>query len=300
MKKGAIDHPKVLDLQDRLDVPRYVAVGILETLWHWCGQYTPAGNVGKYSNRSIARAIDWPAADADRLVTALVESHWLDEDEAHRLVVHDWPEHADDVVHMRLAKMRGFFIDGTPPKTSRFHSVDREIIRKWYTENTEPQNYSAAMGTPKESPALSGGKAESLKPKAESLKPKAEFRGRAREASPGDGPLAATIAEALGNLGGFSANGILERIQAVANDSGPWRAWWRSALKAIEQADGGLAMLEQAVHYVEDCANPATRRAKDLGELRNPGGFLVAEVLKWARGTGVKLPTTPQSAARAN
>jgi hypothetical protein len=124
MKRAAIDHPKLVDLCDRLQVPLYQAVGILETVWHFTAKFTPAGDVGRYSDEALARFMQWPG-DAQQLVSCLVDVHWLDVSDAHRLIVHDWPEHAEDSVHMSLARAGKLFADGNRPKTNRLSKLER-------------------------------------------------------------------------------------------------------------------------------------------------------------------------------
>ena len=134
MKRQAFDHTKMNLLMEKLNVPRYVAVGIMESIWYLTAREAPRGDIGKLSNERIAIGIDWRGAtnksrrdEADRLVNALVESGWLDRDGPewstnevltkgergtnevlkryqYRLVIHDWPEHADDAVKKYLKR----------------------------------------------------------------------------------------------------------------------------------------------------------------------------------------------------
>ncbi len=106
MKRGTPAHPKTIDLSERLDIPVYAAVGLLEMLWHYVGDYTPQGNVGKVSDRVIARAVQWDK-DPSLLIDALVGAHWLDRSEQHRLIVHDWNQHAEELVRKRLSRIDG-------------------------------------------------------------------------------------------------------------------------------------------------------------------------------------------------
>jgi hypothetical protein len=78
-------------------------VGILESLWHLAARETPRGDIGKLCNADIADAIDWDG-DSDALIDALVDSGWLDKSETHRLVVHDWHEHATDTTKKFIAR----------------------------------------------------------------------------------------------------------------------------------------------------------------------------------------------------
>lgn len=97
MKRGTPDHPKTRMLAGRLNLKRYEVVGILESIWHFTASYAKRGDIGKWSNEEIARAVGWEG-DPDELIDALVASKYLDECEQNRLLVHDWKEHADQTV----------------------------------------------------------------------------------------------------------------------------------------------------------------------------------------------------------
>ncbi|MHB1038017.1 MAG: hypothetical protein ACYC35_26710 [Pirellulales bacterium] len=96
MKRTAIDHPKLRRLAKLLDVPHYAAVGIMESLWQFTAKHAIRGDIGKWTDAEIAAAIDWPEDESPQLVKALVEARLVDRHATHRLIVHDWPEHADD------------------------------------------------------------------------------------------------------------------------------------------------------------------------------------------------------------
>lgn len=109
MKRGTPDHPKLHDLCSRLNLPRWGAVGLLESLWHFTAGYALAGDIGRHSNASIARALGWDG-DADLLVDAFTRSGWIDRCQCHRLRVHDWDDHADQTVTRVLSKRNQGFI----------------------------------------------------------------------------------------------------------------------------------------------------------------------------------------------
>jgi hypothetical protein len=94
VKRGTTEHPKTYTLAAVLNVPRYAAVGVLESLWHFAQKYAVAGDVGRHSDEAIARAIGWDG-NAATLVSGLVQAGWLDRCVCHRVRVHDWHEHAD-------------------------------------------------------------------------------------------------------------------------------------------------------------------------------------------------------------
>lgn len=95
MKRNTPGLAKTYELADRLKIPRYGAVGILEMLWHHAGQFTPRGDLGSLPDSAIAGAVSWPEKRAKALIDALVESRWLDRCAEHRFHLHDWPEHCE-------------------------------------------------------------------------------------------------------------------------------------------------------------------------------------------------------------
>lgn len=129
MKRGAIDHPKMLELAELLGVPIYSAVGLLESLTHWTAKYAPRGDVGRWSNDVIARGVGWDRLPAE-LIDALVRTRWIDASNEHRLVVHDWSQHADDTVHRQVARLCLLFADGAIPNTKRLDPNEKAEIER--------------------------------------------------------------------------------------------------------------------------------------------------------------------------
>lgn len=128
MLRGTLEHPKFLDLQAHLDRDKWQVLGLLETLVHFVARYCPDGDVGKYPNKAIARAIEW-RDDPDDLIRALVETRWLDADvPGCRLYVHDWHEHADDAVHNFLARRIRLFANGEMPRLRRLSRKERDKV----------------------------------------------------------------------------------------------------------------------------------------------------------------------------
>jgi hypothetical protein len=94
LKRGTTSNPKFRALIRRLELTPWGAVGVLESLWIFTASYARAGDVGRWTDQEIADGIGW-TEDAAELVAGLVETRWLDVDEVHRLLIHDWPDHAD-------------------------------------------------------------------------------------------------------------------------------------------------------------------------------------------------------------
>jgi hypothetical protein len=134
MKREAVNHTKMKRLCRRLDAPLYHAVGLVEILLKLTEREAPAGDVGKLPDEDIALALDF-RGDERILIEALVLSGWLDRDPVHRLIVHDWSEHAEDAVHMRLARGRQFFANGQKPKTGRLPQQERIEAERFYADS---------------------------------------------------------------------------------------------------------------------------------------------------------------------
>ncbi len=134
MKRGTPDHPKMSALARALGVPRPYAVGIMEMLWQWAAKYAPQGDLGRWPDVEIAAVVDWKKAKAADLVKGLVESGWIDRSEAHRLTIHDWPDHAEDSVHTHLLKNVLKFYDGSFPKVSKLSESERKRVLEKYSQ----------------------------------------------------------------------------------------------------------------------------------------------------------------------
>lgn len=103
MKKGTPRHRKTYALARILNINLAHAVGILEMLWQFCADNLPQGDIGAAPDSDIAGAVGWVKRPA-LLIEALCapECRWLEKDESHRLIVHDWPDHAEYEVCRKL------------------------------------------------------------------------------------------------------------------------------------------------------------------------------------------------------
>lgn len=108
MKRSTIGNVKFDDLREALvspgerPVPRYVAVGLLEALWHFTAHHHPDGQLGADFARA-ARWMGWQGTP-DGLLEALVLTGWIDRDDEGRLAVHDWFAHCDRYVRRKLGR----------------------------------------------------------------------------------------------------------------------------------------------------------------------------------------------------
>jgi hypothetical protein len=114
MKIEGLDHPKTLDLAARLEIELPTAIGHLELLWAFTGKKAPQGNIGKWPDGAIARACHW-MGKPEIFINALQHARLVDGDDAHRLTVHDWHEHAPGWVRAKLKKVGLKFVGGADP-----------------------------------------------------------------------------------------------------------------------------------------------------------------------------------------
>lgn len=159
MKRGAIEHPKMLMLAALLGVDKLVAVGIMESLWHFAAKYAPQGDIGKYTDEMIAAGISWTDG-AERLINALIECQWLDKSGQVRLYVHDWHQHSDDYADKYLSYNGLTYSNGCkprrkPPKNSTRGGLGRTSREKSYVSVSvsESESHSSA-GAEKEGDAV--------------------------------------------------------------------------------------------------------------------------------------------------
>tara|TARA_R110000803_G_C11989495_1_gene321954 strand:- start:5427 stop:6146 length:720 start_codon:yes stop_codon:yes gene_type:complete len=104
MKKGTSRHPKTKKLARLLKINRHEAIGILNDLWEWAGDYATRGGIGIHENGDIADGIDYQG-DADALIAALSDSGWLDEHPVLRLVIHDWTDNCDEWIRKKIKRL---------------------------------------------------------------------------------------------------------------------------------------------------------------------------------------------------
>jgi len=110
MKRDALNHPKMLDLASTLNCTRAQAIGIMTLLWDMCATFTPRGDIGKLRNGSISRSCDWHE-NPDEFIQALLDTGWLEAHDSHRLIVHDWPDHCEQWVKLKMQRLKIDFLD---------------------------------------------------------------------------------------------------------------------------------------------------------------------------------------------
>jgi hypothetical protein len=132
MKAGTLESMKFKRLMRRLNESLRSTAGLLEVLWQRACRDCPRGDLGRFENEEIAIMADYDG-DPDDLVAALTETGWLDASEEHRLVIHDWHEHAPNYVKGVVSRRGGFVTQGTLPKVD-----DPELPTKSATQGMPP------------------------------------------------------------------------------------------------------------------------------------------------------------------
>jgi hypothetical protein len=141
MKRGTCNHPKAKDLARRLNIGRPQAIGTLAMLWSWASEFTPAGDIGRYSDDMIADEVCW-GGTASELVRALLDAGWIEPDAEFRLRIHDWPDHCEDTIHARLARAHQRFADGSVPKLTKLGEKERKEAEEFYQRQPSSANGS--------------------------------------------------------------------------------------------------------------------------------------------------------------
>jgi hypothetical protein len=135
VKKGTESLLKFRLLMQDLSLSDWEAMGLLMKLWRVTEENTPAGDIGRYTDSDIALAINWTRTSAEQLIATLVARHWLDElPGPGRLYVHDWHEHAEDRVQMRVARAGKLFAAGYVPKLVKFDREEKDQLTRLYLD----------------------------------------------------------------------------------------------------------------------------------------------------------------------
>jgi hypothetical protein len=145
-----LDGSQLFQLADALECggvtnARAVARGVVLALDDLAEERAPAGDVGRYGDRAIARAVGFDDGDAGILIKALVSTGILACHVDHRLVLIGWSARADDTVHTMLARSRTFFADGSQPRTRKIgDAAERRELAQWFALEAERRGVIAA------------------------------------------------------------------------------------------------------------------------------------------------------------
>ena len=148
-KQSLIGHPKTADLADRLDCDISDAVGLLECLFHFTGNYAANGLIGRWSDRAIVDGMK-TRRPIQTVIQALAASGWIltAADEAEKLececpgdhekwYVHNWHVHAQTWVRAKLIDEGQTFFFGHAAERPRGRQPSQPTLP---TQKSEPQS----------------------------------------------------------------------------------------------------------------------------------------------------------------
>ena len=131
--RGTLTHRKTRRLGNLMHIPACFALGIVESLWHVTGEQAPTGAIGKMTDEDIAMEMFYDG-DASAMVLALVQSGFLEPNDEHRLIVHDWHIHSDDATDNKLSRNGMRYANGELPRMRRLSLKEREKACARYEE----------------------------------------------------------------------------------------------------------------------------------------------------------------------
>ena len=281
MKSGTENLIKFSNLKARLSRPLYQVRGLLDTLWSVTGDNAPFGDIGSFSNQEIARSLEWDG-DPDDLVAALLETRWLDGDSVCRLVVHDWSDHCEDRIKMRVARGSGVTFKEL---TEAHFKAGREARHKPATASaTEPRpepTTEPAEAAPRPTHAELRPTQPAQRPPQNTEKP----AKRNRDVQ----SLTDLIPGAVASMN--TPEAMLDRIQRLTGEP-HWRDWWGDVIARLAGRDA-LHILHEALDRTANATDPAKRSSKDVGKVDDAGKFLVSIVQDGMKEMGIRWPKWP-------
>lgn len=103
VEQTLVNHNKVLDVADDLEIEVTQATGMMILIWLWALDNAPDGSLKNVRPRSLATAAQW-TGDPDAFVEALKNAHLLDVEEDGSLYLHDWHEYGGKLTAKREAE----------------------------------------------------------------------------------------------------------------------------------------------------------------------------------------------------
>jgi hypothetical protein len=139
-RRDAMENPKIGRLARLLGMDWVTAWGLATALWQWSTKYAPTGLVTTQTVEDFCDRIRF-GGDPDDLSAAFAGAGLFD-DHAKGWLIHDWPEHCEDSVHMALARKGAYFADGTKPKMNRLSVKEKEEAEALYARQDAQEAHS--------------------------------------------------------------------------------------------------------------------------------------------------------------
>ena len=204
MKAGTENSIKFKRLQRRLKLKVWQCRGVLESLWAITAKDAPQGNIGRLSNEDIAVVMDWDD-DENELIAALIDCGWLDEDDEHRLLVHNWHKHCPTYIRGQLARHGRAFFTGEPDDSPK------DVPKETPVEVPKDVPKETPVEPAKDAPLHAPTKSSQVKPsQAQSNQAKPSEAQPNQIKNPAQG---FESAESPGAGSGKSSDSVFERLQ---------------------------------------------------------------------------------------
>lgn len=100
LHQGLREHRKMFACAEVLNISKIEMVGTLVCLWLWALDNAQDGSLAGVSEKTIARVCEYPEKKANKLVSALAETGWLDYD-GESYIIHDWYDYAGKLMERR-------------------------------------------------------------------------------------------------------------------------------------------------------------------------------------------------------
>lgn len=274
MKRGTIESPKLRLLTKRLNINMAQAIGTLEALWHFTARSAPEGDIGRHADEVIAEACFWDG-DPQELINALVETHWVDRDDGHRLLIHDWPDHADDAIHKRLADHGRTFADGTRSRRDKSRQVLTHPDKSAVVSTPEPVPVPEPVPEPVLTQSEKSGKSYL------SLSPRRGGGGGKGGNPPAPPAPDGAERESKADTAGKTSAGNGRHPQSVAY-SPEFEAFWAEYPRATGKAKAWAAWQARAapIPSIGDVL-AAVARAKQSRQWRQDAGRFIPTAANW-------------------
>jgi hypothetical protein len=129
MKHGTENKLKFKELKRALRLPLWQVKGLLQSVWDFTADNAMHGDIGRFTDAQIALGIEYDG-DAVRLISSLVDAGWLERSRAHRLIVHDWPDHCEEWVKKRVKRSGIPFVESDSKRrtTAKNETIELDLF----------------------------------------------------------------------------------------------------------------------------------------------------------------------------
>lgn len=113
------EHPKFLDLVNYVNINEDTVLGKLHRFWHWIMKYAEDGDLRKFNDMQLSRAIGLDSSEGKVFIESMVKACWLDREPYFR--VHDWWDYAGKYLQGKYKR--------NPEKWEKIKSMYKEDVR---------------------------------------------------------------------------------------------------------------------------------------------------------------------------